>query len=40
LPGWGVLAAVNIVTNREEVIDAARAPLLDAVAEIGSQGKG
>ncbi|WP_324193857.1 IclR family transcriptional regulator [Nocardia blacklockiae] len=36
LPGWGRLAAVNIVTNRESVVDAARDPLLDAVRDIGA----
>ncbi len=36
LPGWGRPAAVNIVTNRQPVIDAARQPLLDAVREISA----
>ncbi|BCK57976.1 transcriptional regulator [Nocardia wallacei] len=36
LPGWGRPTAINIVTNRQAVIDAARRPLLDAVREIGA----
>ncbi len=36
LPGWGTLTAINIVTNRPEVIDVARTPLLDAVREIST----
>ncbi|MBB5916201.1 DNA-binding IclR family transcriptional regulator [Nocardia transvalensis] len=35
LPGWGRPAAINIVTNRESVLENARDPLLDAVREIG-----
>jgi len=34
LPGWGGLAAINIVTNRQSVMDTAHGPLLDAVHEI------
>ncbi|QXJ23823.1 helix-turn-helix domain-containing protein [Actinomadura graeca] len=37
LPGWDVRAAINIVTNRKDVLEAARVPLLEAVREIGAQ---
>ena len=36
LPGWGSLAAVNIVTNRQTVIDNAHRPLQDTVREIST----
>ncbi len=36
LPGWGELAAINIVTNREATVRDAHHPLLDAVREIGA----
>lgn len=36
LPGWGGLAAINIVTNHEDTVRNARQPLLDAVREIGA----
>ncbi|WP_216895402.1 IclR family transcriptional regulator [Nocardia alni] len=36
LPGWGALAAINIVTNRQDIIDTAHHPLLNAVHEIGT----
>jgi DNA-binding IclR family transcriptional regulator len=35
LPGWGVLAAINVVTNRPDVVERARTLLPGAVAEIG-----
>jgi DNA-binding IclR family transcriptional regulator len=36
LPGWGVPAAVNVVTSRPDVAELAVGPLLRAAAEISS----
>jgi DNA-binding IclR family transcriptional regulator len=36
LPGWGVRAAINIVTSREALMTEAIEPLRRAVAEVGS----
>lgn len=36
LPGWPVLAAVNVVTSHEEIVSSALAPVLAAVAEISA----
>ena len=35
LPGWGVRAAISLVTAHEELTTTAVGPLLDAVAEVG-----
>lgn len=40
LPGWGVLAALNIVTSHEELTTEAIGPLLAAVAAIGASHAG
>ena len=36
LPGWEVLAAINVVTSRPDVAELAVAPLLRAAAEVAS----
>lgn len=36
LPGWPVRAAVNVVTNHEEIVSSALEPVLRAVAEISA----
>ncbi|MDQ1633495.1 MAG: hypothetical protein QOJ32_304, partial [Frankiaceae bacterium] len=40
LPGWGVLAAVTIVTSSEELTTTAVGPLLRAVREIEAAAEG
>lgn len=37
LPGWGVRAAIYVVTAQPEVVDAALEPMLAAVREIGAE---
>ncbi|WP_447643889.1 hypothetical protein [Nocardioides zeae] len=37
LPGWGVRAAIYVVTAQPEVVDTALEPMLAAVREIGAE---